>query len=111
MMTNQLSIVDSHEIDFINLVSWHNDQELTTNSYETCNSHKWFILFTYNQQSQNSAGPGYARPKIICFSLFWHEWAWERRYEALDWCILNDFSSSLDVEGPQDRFVGLAGGL
>ena len=58
------------------------------------------------------AKPGQARPqKYFMFSLFWHEWASDRRYEALDSSIMNDFSSSIDLDGSRGRFIGLNGGL
>ena len=63
----------------------------------------------------HGARPGHARPdqtpKYIIFSVFWHEWASDRRYEALDRCKLKDFSYSIDLEGSQGRFIGLKGGL
>ena len=44
--------------------------------------------------------PGQARPqKYFMFDLFWHEWASDRRYEALDSTIMKDFSSSIDLAG------------
>ena len=45
------------------------------------------------------------------FSLFWHEWASDRRCETLDSSIMKIFSSSIDLDGSQDRLIGLKGGL
>ena len=45
-------------------------------------------------QSQTRAAPD---PKYVIFSLFFHEWASYSRYEALDWCILKEISSSIDL--------------
>ena len=50
-------------------------------------------------------------PKYYIFTLFWHEWASDRRCEALDSSHMRDFSSSIDLDGSQGRFIGLNGGL
>merc|ERR1711963_536687 len=56
-------------------------------------------------------GPWPMAQKNIRFSIFLHELALERCYEALDRSELKDFSFSIDLEGSQDRFIGLKGGL
>ena len=50
-------------------------------------------------------------PKYYIFTLFWHEWASDRRCEALDSSHMRDFSSSIDLDGSRGRFIGLNGGL
>ena len=50
-------------------------------------------------------------PKYCIFTLFWHEWASDRRCEALDSSHMRDFSSSIDLDGSWGRFIGLNCGL
>ena len=50
-------------------------------------------------------------PKYCIFALFWHDWASDRRCEALDSSHMRDFSSSIDLDGSRGRFIGLNGGL
>ena len=50
-------------------------------------------------------------PKYCIYSLFWHERASDRRYEALDSSIMKIFSSSIDLDGSRGRFIGLKGGF
>ena len=49
--------------------------------------------------------------KYIIFAVFWHEWASDTRYEALDRCTWSEISFSIDLEGSRGRFIGLKGGL
>ena len=61
------------------------------------------------------AAPTQTRPrqtqKYYIFTLFWHEWASDRRCEALDSSHMRDFSSSIDLDGSRGRFIGFNGGL
>ena len=66
------------------------------------------------QTRPGHARPGQAKPdpqKYFMFDLFWHEWASDRRYEALDSTIMKDFSSSIDLAWSRGWFIGLKGGL
>merc|ERR1712115_772568 len=56
-------------------------------------------------------GPRSMLQKYIRFLVLLHELALERCYEALDRSEFKDFSFSIDLEGSQDRFIGLKGGL
>ena len=49
--------------------------------------------------------------KYIIFAVFWHEWASDTRYEALDRCTWSEISFSIDLEGSQGRLIGLKGSL
>ena len=56
-------------------------------------------------------GPWPMAQKYITFSVFLHELALERCYEALDRSELKDFSFSIDLEGFRGRFIGVKGRL
>ena len=56
-------------------------------------------------------GPWPMAQKYIIFSVFLHELALERCYEALDRSELKEFSFSIDLEGSRGRFIGSKGGL
>ena len=71
------------------------------------------VDYLFISQSQNRARPGHAKPvpKYFNLTLFLHDWASDRRCEALDSSNRNRFLSSIDLEGPLGRSIGLNGGL
>ena len=57
------------------------------------------------------ARPDQARPqKYVMLTLFWHEWASDRRWEVFDTIIRKHFSSSIDLDESWGRFICSKGG-
>ena len=71
--------------------------------------HGWYT-WMISMHDIHGARPGQTQ-KYIVFSVFWHEWASYRRYEALDRCKMKDFSNAIDLTGSQGRFIGSKGSL